>query len=312
MSEAPPPTYEESAGSKKPDSDRPAIYAASSHLDVPRNGIPALHRRSMEDEGRPLPPGWIRQFDAKEGHQYFVDIIARPPRSIWHHPYDDELYLSLLSSEEREKLQESTLAPSHADLAAQSSADESDSGSIHKQPHSKPSPSAELPARPHPEQKHSEGGSLGKLGRKMKDKLLASTHEERERARQRRAEEEQRAYERYQHIRSAMMLAAQTGEPQLLGKNAQGQDVYMEPPMSEPFVRRTNPGTAFGEPLPGSYLAYNPYTQGPYANPNNRFVAYPRPNYAYGRPYGYGYGGGMGVPLMGGMLGGMMLGGLLF
>jgi hypothetical protein len=34
----------------------------STHLEVPElNGIPANHRKSMEDELRPLPEGWIRQ-----------------------------------------------------------------------------------------------------------------------------------------------------------------------------------------------------------------------------------------------------------
>lgn len=146
----------------------------------------------------------------------------------------------------------------------------------------------------------------------MKDKLTATSHEERERERQRRAQEEQEAYRRYTQIRSAMTRAAQTGQPQLLGKNAAGQDVYVEPPRTDPYGNLIYPGNGYGGGGGGSYQAYNPYAQGPYANASNRFVAYPRPTYAYGRPYGYGYGGGMGMPLAGGVLGGMMLGGLLF
>lgn len=314
MSDAPPPAYEDATQSKGTSSGRPTSYASSSHLDIPRNGIPTLHRRSMEDEGRPLPPGWVRQYDAKESHQYFVDTNANPPRSIWHHPYDDEQYLSTLTSEEREKLEASTMTPNKADIAAESSADDSDAGSPmkHSQQPKPPVSStshAELPERPHPHRQPKEsGGGLGKLGRKMKDKLTASTHEERERERQRRAQEEQEAYQRYQQVRAAMTRAAQTGQPQLIGKNADGQDVYIEPPRNDPYGYPGGGGYGGG----GPYQAYNPYTQGPYANPNNRFVAYPRPNYAYGRPYGYGYGGGMGMPLMGGLLGGMMLGGLMF
>jgi hypothetical protein len=98
MSDGPPPAYEDATQSKKAQFSRPANYASYSHLAVPRNGIPPLHRRSMEDEGRPLPPGWIRQYDAKESHQFFVDTNTTPPRSIWHHPYDDDQYLSTLSS----------------------------------------------------------------------------------------------------------------------------------------------------------------------------------------------------------------------
>ncbi|ERF70944.1 hypothetical protein EPUS_06729 [Endocarpon pusillum Z07020] len=176
MSDAPPPAYEDAANTKKPEtSSRPTHYSHSSHLDVPRNGIPALHRRSMEDEARPLPPGWVRQYDAKEGHQFFVDTNANPPRSIWHHPYDDEQYLSTLTSEERERIQATAMAPNHADIAAESSADESDAGSTHKGSHqqSHQSPQAnsstppDLPPRPQP-QTHESTGGLGKLGRKMK------------------------------------------------------------------------------------------------------------------------------------------------
>jgi hypothetical protein len=312
MADAPPPSYEDVTQSKRTDSNRPHTYASSSHLDVPRNGIPTLHRRSMEDEGRPLPPGWIRQYDANESHQYFVDTNANPTRSIWQHPYDDEQYLSTLSTEERERLEATSSTPNPADVAAESSAEESDAGFSPnpKQSRQRPSMSGtnpELPPRPHPQDQEA-GGGLGKIGRKMKDKLTSSTHEEREAARERRAREEQEAYARYQQVRSAMTRAAQTGEPQLLGKNAEGQDVYMEAPRVDPYGSHAYPGSHAG----GLFQAYNPYTQGPYANRNNRFVAYPRPNYAYGRPCGRGYGGGMGLPLMGGALGGMMLGGLLF
>lgn len=336
MSDAPPPAYEDATQSKQSSTGRPTTHSSSysSHLDVPRNGIPTLHRRSMEDEGRPLPLGWIRQFDAKESHQYFVDTNVTPARSIWHHPYDDDQYLSTLTSEERESLQStsSMMKPSKADMAADSSADESDSGHHPSKP---PPPSAsatatgpssssfphDLPDRPNgpATPPHSETGGLNKLGRKVKDALTASTHEERERQRAGRARDEQEAYARYRHLRAAMTQAAQTGQPQLLGQNAAGQDVYMEPPRTDGYGDLVYPGgggygasAGGGAAAGGSYQAYNPYTQGPYANPDNRFVAYPRPNYAYGRPYGYGYGGGMGMPLMGGMLGGMMLGGVLF
>lgn len=45
-----------------------------------KNGIPPQSRRSMEDENRELPPGWIRQYDPQEHHQFFVDTTANPPR----------------------------------------------------------------------------------------------------------------------------------------------------------------------------------------------------------------------------------------
>ena len=318
--DGPPPAYEEATGSKR-NSTQARPFSSSSRLDVPRNGIPTSHRRSMEDEGRSLPPGWVRQFDAKEAHQFFVDTDANPPRSIWHHPYDDEQYLSTLTSEERELLQSKDKPPSKADIAAESSADDSDIESpLHKRPpptsqprlqSSGPFSSSPLPPRPQNTQPSHPPKGIHKIGRRFKDSLLGSNHEERAQERLRRAEEEREAHARYQQMRSAMVRAAETGQPQLLGKTAEGKDVYMEPPRNDPYG---NPLYS-QQQLAGNgapYQAYNPYIQGPYANPNNRFVAYPRPDYAYGRPGGYGYGGGLGLPLVGGLLGGALLGGILF
>merc|ERR1711939_1055393 len=64
----------------------------------------------------------------------------------------------------------------------------------------------------------------------MKDKLPSSSHEEREAQRRKRAQEEQEAYQRHLHIRRQMSKAMETGEPQLLGKDRNGKDVYIEPP----------------------------------------------------------------------------------
>ena len=93
-----------------------------------------------------------------------------------------------------------------------------------------------------------------------------------------------------------MIRALETGEPQFLCKDRDGQDVYILPPDGPGFR--------------GQGIGYNPYAQGsPYASRNARFV---RPAAPYSRPYGYGYGGGYGMPLATGFLGGAMLGGLLF
>lgn len=135
----------------------------------------------------------------------------------------------------------------------------------------------------------------------MKDKLTGTTHEERAAERRRREEEERATYQRHLKIRAAMAKAAETGQPQLVGKDRNGKDVYIEPPQG--------PGNGYG------MQPYNPYGQGAYVNPN---ATYLRPNYPYARPYGYGYGGGMGygygsgLGLGTGLLGGMLLGGLLF
>ena len=151
----PPPSYTEAQAS--------ASTSTPQHLDVPhktRNGIPPHIRRSMEDESRALPQGWVRQYDTQTHHQFFVDTSSSPPRSIWHHPYDDSTYLASLDPSERERVQGLHRVPTHADLEAESSDEEH---------HVDPPPTG-----------------VHKFGRKMKDKMTGSTHVEREEKRRRR------------------------------------------------------------------------------------------------------------------------------
>ena len=244
----------------------------------------------MEDEGRPLPAGWSRQYDHTQHHQFFVDTNTDPPRSIWHHPYDDDEYLATLDPSERKRV--SGLhhpMPNQADMMAMSSDEDGDGHHPSKNQAPVGSSSKQQPT------------SSSKFGRKLKDKLTNSTHEQREAQRRQRAIEEQKAYERHQHIRQAMSRAIETGQPQLLGKDSDGKDLYIEPPQG--LGRDGYPGQGYGP------RGYNPYQSGPYATPNARYV---RPNYGYGRPYGGGYGGGYGLPLAGGLLGGMVMGDMMF
>jgi hypothetical protein len=238
----------------------------------------------MEDEHRPLPAGWVRQFDPIEQHQFFVDTNANPPRSTWVHPYDDEEFLATLSPEERQAHGRVHRTMTLDDVAAESSDDEAGGH-------------AKLPPRPTKGGSSTEGQPKGlhKITRKMKDALTSSTHEDRQRQRAQRAEQERRAYIAHMQARQAMLRALQTGEPQFLCKDRQGRDVYIEPPS--------------GPRAPTGAFGYNPYAQGVYGNPNARFL---RPAGPYGRPYGYGYGGGLGAPVAAGFLGGALLGGLMF
>ncbi|KAL2073983.1 hypothetical protein VTL71DRAFT_7761 [Oculimacula yallundae] len=280
----PPPPYEASGSSN------PRPNTNTNNLQVPnaRNGIPPFDRRSMEDEFRDLPSGWTRQYDQQSHHQFFVDTRTNPPRSIWHHPYDDEQYLSSLSQDERARIQSLHRVPTPADLNAESSGDDEPSSSH-----------PPLPPRSNDTEKIS---GAHKIGRRMKDKLTSSTHEEREVQRRQREEQERQAYQRHLHIRRQMSKAMETGQPQLLGKDRNGKDVYIEPPQ----MPSGYPGYQRGG------YGYNPYNQGPYGPYGGQNVRYMRPAYPYGRPYGGGYGGGFGLPLVGGLAGGALLGGLLF
>jgi hypothetical protein len=255
----------------------PSYQAATGQPSNASNTIDPRTRRSMEDEARPLPPGWIRQFDKESKHQFFVDSTKEPPRRIWHHPYDDEEYLSTLAPEDSRKITRKVLT--------NSGLNDNEITKIEKQDQPK---------------------GLSKFGRHIKDRLTHSTHEEREAARQkqaeedaileaRRREEEKKAYVQHLAYRKAFSRAQETGQPQLLGKDSQGRDVYIEPP--------------YGPAVPQGAVGYNPYANGPYTNPNARFL---RPEDPYYRPYGYGYGSGLGFPLLGGIGGGLLLGSLLF
>ncbi|GAM89090.1 hypothetical protein ANO11243_071250 [Dothideomycetidae sp. 11243] len=258
-------------------------------LDLPdRNGIPIDRRRSMEDETRPLPLGWVRTFDMESGHQFFVDTTKEPPRSIWTHPYDDERYLDSLSREERERIQQEPTMfhrqPSEADMMAEHT-DEEDQREHYE---------SGLPPRP---EKLS-------LGRKLKNKITGTTHSEREEVRQSRARAEKEAYQRHIAMRKAMMRAAETGQPQYIGQDKNGEDVYVQPPTQ--YDNSYYPGMVGG----GSML--NPYSAGMYSAPSSRYM---RPSGPYSRPRGYGYGGGYGMPLGlglgGGLLGGVLIGDMM-
>ncbi|KEF51503.1 uncharacterized protein A1O9_12420 [Exophiala aquamarina CBS 119918] len=279
-----PPSYAVATGSSTA-SSKPQ---SSSHLQVPqaKNGIPADARRSMEDLQRPLPQGWLRQYDAKENHQFFVNTKEDPPKSYWEHPLDIPEIVSSLSTEERERLQdeENQLRSKHP-VSADHSEDES---------HHIGGPS--LPPRPagsHPP------GPKKSFGEKFKDKVTGMTHEERVKERQIRAREEQEYYEAHVRLRQAMQRAQMTGQPQFFAKDRDGREIYIEPP--------GGPGMGYGGYNRG--YGVNPYSGGPYANPNARFI---RPGYPYNRPYGSYGGGGYGLPIAGGLVGGLLLGGLLF
>lgn len=275
---------------QQPSEAPPSYEAATKHRA--RNGIPAERRRSMEDEARSLPRGWVRSYDPETEHQFFVDTSADPPRSIWHHPHDDEQYLSTMSHDERENVTRLHRSISLQDIAAESSDDEDEAQ------HRKHQPSTTKQTQPSSSTAVTPGDDvhgLHKLGRRIKDRMTHTNHQQRVTARERRAEQERQAYAAHLAARRALARAMETGEPQYLCKDKQGRDVYIVPPN--------------GRNLPSGAFGYNPYAQGIYGDPSNRFL---RPQQPYYRPYGYGYGGGYGFPLLGGVMGGALLGGLLF
>ncbi|KAK6858562.1 hypothetical protein PG995_006261 [Apiospora arundinis] len=248
MASQDPPSYEQAVGT-----------ARLSQRE--RNGISAQRRRSIEDESRPLPDGWVRTFDPENHHQFFVDIQADPPRSIWHHPYDDEEFLNSLPLQERERLGGLTRHPSKEDIAAETT-DEEEGDSSH---HTRAGAAHEAP--PHQQGSSSKPRSFG---RKMKDKITGTTHEERNAERARRQEREQDLYRQHELFRRGLAAAIQTNKPQLLGQDDDGMDVYLEPPdsnfpgvtsvrqlspsLEEVFYAADAPGVPRGRGTCGRYL----------------------------------------------------------
>ncbi|GAA5946925.1 hypothetical protein JCM10213_002901 [Rhodosporidiobolus nylandii] len=219
--------------------------------------IPAEARRDIIDEQRPLPENWRREWDPKSEHFFYVDTKASPPRSIWCHPLDPE-YLAAHPQDAKELSSE--YAPPSGAPPAGSSTSKQDQQHVSA---------------------YASDGKDGKkkdersLGRKMKDKLTGTTHEERVQQRKKRQEEEMKQYQAYL-VRRKQILEAQ--------RQGRYQPMYAAPasPYSRPMYYNSGIGM--------------PYGYG---------------GYGYGRR-GMGMGMGPGMAVGGGLLGGLLLGDMLF
>ncbi|GAA5837038.1 hypothetical protein JCM3766R1_006511 [Sporobolomyces carnicolor] len=271
-------------------SNSASSYTASSDEDGHDRGLSTDERVSMEDSFRELPPGWTREFDPTSQHFFYVDTKATPPRSIWVHPLDDEQFLNANPQyRERSRLYSPPQGAPPAAAAAPSSSNDSkhpdskhhffSSSSHHQQGGGGASSSSSTTATT------TSGGKKKTkddrtLGRKLKDKMTGSTHEERVAQRKRQKEEEMKAYQQYIMRRNELLKAQREGRY---------QTVYAAP------------ATPYGRPM--------------YASPYSRYGGgygggYYGGGYGYGRP-GYGMGGaGMGAGM--GLLGGLAVGSLLF
>ncbi|EPQ28044.1 uncharacterized protein PFL1_04371 [Pseudozyma flocculosa PF-1] len=305
-----PPSYDQAKAqpSSQPAGTSSAATAATTSGGLLSAPSVAEERRSMEDMLRPLPKGWIRQWDPESHHNFFVDTQANPPRSIWVHPFDDDQFQREHPDEvrkERERLERENLV--HAET------DDDDDEHQHLGAASKGKPSSSS-GKPHLGAAAVGGGGVGaaagssssasastqqpkgmkKFGRTLKDKMTGTTHEQREQQRRQREAAERRAMEQHQMIRNALIRAAQTGQPQFLGRDQQGREIFAQPP--PPGAFRMGPSLGYGpyQTMNGPYGGYGPYS---------------RPMGPYARGGGMGMGG---MPILGGLAGGMLLGGLLF
>ncbi|TDL28596.1 hypothetical protein BD410DRAFT_893577 [Rickenella mellea] len=202
----------------------------------------------MDNDNRPLPYGWVKQFDSNYNRPFYVDTKATPPRSIWVHPYEDEQYLRD-HPEVREKIGRPSSAEGY-----------------------RPPPGPPTPQRPASyngdADKGKPGSSTGKLQKdkrgffgKLKDKAVG-TKEEREAARlaeQRMMEERRR---RMQEAAAQGRFPQGPGYPQQAGFSQGGfhqgypqpgyyPQQYGAPAFAPPQRRAGFGGGGFGVPLLG-------------------------------------------------------------
>jgi len=173
------------------------------HPDMTEND-----RRSFDDEHRDLPEGWVRCWDPKQNHHFYVD--EKTKRSTWNHPYDDPEYLQSLPDTH----------PANPN-SAEAKAARAQAAELQKQH----------------EQALAKSGGKGKVHRnfaqRLKDKAIG-TKEEREEAKRKRIEQERQMQAAYLARRKAL-LERQRDNPQLMNYYASPYDRY-GPPMS-PYGR---------------------------------------------------------------------------
>ncbi|KAI0715152.1 hypothetical protein C8Q76DRAFT_729814 [Earliella scabrosa] len=230
----------------------------------------------MSYDNAPLPDGWIREIDPNTQHPFWVDTRAKPPRSIWVHPYEDEQFLRE-HPDVRDRLARER--PASAPPPPYSPRRHSYAGS--------PTSSGNAPVRndairPSVSQPGTPGAdkNRGFFG-KLKDKAIG-TKEEREARRL----EEQRRQEQYMR--------------QLAEQRRLRQQAFQQQRMSSPY------GGYGGGGFGGYGAQYGrPYGQSMYGPPAGS------PFGMAGRRPGRSGFGGIGMPLLAGAAGGLLLGEML-
>ncbi|KAJ9104800.1 hypothetical protein QFC19_003941 [Naganishia cerealis] len=255
-------------------------------------------RKSMDDEYRELPEGWVRCFDKNTNHHFYVD--TRTERSTWLHPYDDPVYLESLpdthpanpNSEEARSARAKHEEISRAAKQKQASSSSSGRQDVHSAAQAAMAGGSSSQAR-----------DDRSMGGKLKDKLLGSTKEERKKAKLEQQERDRKAAEEYLARRKALM-EQQANDPQLRMYSAS---------FTLPGLGRTDNSSTICVRRAGGYYS-NPYRYSAPMDPyRSRYdVMYSRPlGYGYRPGYGGYYGGGYGVGMGGlgmGLGGGAMLG----
>lgn len=215
-----PPSYEETVSSPvggRPSggsSPRPPLpphhpgaqvrSSASYAARQPAVAVPLPPPPMPEEDQRPLPPGWIRQWDAGRRHEFYVDQQANhgAGRSTWVHPYQDPHYLASLPREQAAQVHwDNTLYRLRRQGVDVSMA----SPPLNVRPYAGSKPG--VPPVGDPSRK------VGRQGRKENERRHAETL----------AEAQARLNYAFQVVRS-------TGRPMFLQRDTDGKDVVVLPP----------------------------------------------------------------------------------
>ncbi|EIW68415.1 hypothetical protein M231_00264 [Tremella mesenterica] len=266
-------------------------------------------RRSMDDEQRELPQGWVRCFDPKTEHHFYVDVATK--RSTWLHPYDDPEYLRTLpdthpahpnsaeASAMRKRAEDEALMVEEMKAAK----DKNPKGSSSLSPKDNAAgPSVERGANPDGTHPWDNAQTQHRNWLQKKKDQLIGTKEERQKAKEEKRKMKEEARKRRREQEEEYLRRRQ----ELLKRQ-----------MNDPNIRAYYASDPFGYAAPaGPYsrsggLYSNPYGYG-YSGGYGRRYGYNSYG-GYGGYGGYGYGGGLGGGglLLGGgagLLGGLLIG----
>ncbi|KAL7422381.1 hypothetical protein Q5752_003027 [Cryptotrichosporon argae] len=273
-------------------------------------GLDEDGRRSMDDERRDLPEGWVRCFDPKEQHHFYVD--TRTKRATWVHPYDDAEFLRSLprshpahpDSHEAQAVRKRS--EDEKTLLDKARAAEAAGGAGAPGPSGAAATSSAVTGKVKGAQTatNAHGDAHGdehdrNWFQKKKDQLIG-TKEERAQAKGDKRRQRKEAHERALKAQADYIKR----RDELIKKQLQ----------NDPSIRMYYAGDPFAYAPP-----LTPYsrTGGLYSSPYGYGYSG-----GYGRRYGYGYGGyggygglgggyGMGMGMMGGLAGGLLLGDMI-
>ncbi|RSH82291.1 hypothetical protein EHS25_006001 [Saitozyma podzolica] len=279
--------------------DRAVSHAPTSGSDGLGVDINDDDARSMDDERRSLPKGWVRCFDPKTQHHFYVDEATK--RATWLHPYDDPEFLRTLPKSNpahpdsaqaraaRARAEAEDLAMKKTQEARDLSRDRKDSKKLGN------GDVGSGGSSPSSGEEKNGNGIVKRNGeteernwfQRKKDKLIG-TKEEREQAKR---DKQKKKDEEMANVRSALQAYEQRRQDLLNGQ------------LNDPHLRSMYAADPFMYPAPTT--------------------AFSRSGGLVGNPYGYGYPGGYGrryngmgygTPLLwgtGGLMGGMMMGSMI-